>query len=87
MCIAEIILKNEAGLHARPASVLVKMATGFKCNVNLIKNGRKCNAKSIISILSLGAKSGETLFIETDGEDEKKALDSLVELANNNFGE
>ncbi|QZY55231.1 HPr family phosphocarrier protein [Crassaminicella profunda] len=87
MCTAEIVLKNEAGLHARPASVLVKMATGFNCNINLIKNGRKCNAKSIINILSLGAKCGEALFIETEGEDEKEALEALVELANNNFGE
>lgn len=87
MYIAEIVLKNEAGLHARPASVLVKMATGFSCDVNLINNGEKCNAKSIMSVLSLGIKSGEKLFIETDGDDEKEALDALLELANNNFGE
>lgn len=87
MYTAEIMLKNKAGLHARPASLLVKTATSFNCNINIIKNVRKCNAKSIVSVLSLEAIAGETLLIETDGEDGKEALKALVELANNNFGE
>lgn len=84
---AEILLDNELGLHARPASMLVKAAGNFECNINIINNGKKCNAKSIMSLLSLGIKSGETICIETDGQDEEKALEELIKLIVAKFGE
>lgn len=79
----EVILESETGLHARPASMFVKEASKYKCDINLIKADQKYNAKSIMGLLSMGAAKGDTLIIEAEGEDEKEAVDALVEIIKN----
>ena len=82
-----VILKNETGLHARPASEIAKIAMKYKCNVNLIVNGKKINAKSPLMIMAAGIKTKTEIEIECDGEDEEKALTELKKAFDNNFGE
>jgi phosphocarrier protein len=83
----EVTLKNKEGLHARPASIFINMTGKFQSTINIVKDGNVYNAKSIINILSLGVKCGETILLEAEGEDEEIAIAALVELINNNFGE
>lgn len=83
----EVTIINETGLHARPASMFVKKASEFKSSVELIYNGEKVNAKSIMGIMKLGLAKGTTVTIETIGEDEEQALNSMVELVKSGFGE
>ncbi len=71
---------HETGLHARPASVFVKLASGFKSKITVSANGRKANAKSILEILTLGAGKDCELVIEADGEDEDAAIRALVDM-------
>ena len=83
----EIVLKNETGLHARPASLFVKEATKYTAEIKVIKDEKEYNAKSIIDILSMGAAKGDSLAIKADGEDEKEAVIALKELIERNFDE
>jgi len=83
----EIELKNETGLHARPASLFVKMASDYVSEVKLIKEDRSCDAKSIMGVLSLGVMKGDKLAIEADGKDEEEAVLALKNLVESNFGE
>ncbi len=78
---------NEQGLHARPASIFVKTASKFKSNVSIVHGSGTANAKSIINIMSLGLKKGEEIKIVTEGVDEKEAMDALLLLVANKFGE
>lgn len=71
------VIENETGLHARPATEIAKIAMKFKCNVNLIVNGKTINAKSPLMIMSAGIKSKTELEVLCDGEDEEKALEEL----------
>lgn len=82
-----VVLKAETGLHARPASELAKLASKYKCNVEIIVGDKKINAKSILAIMSAGIKTNTELEIVCDGEDEEKALDEIIQAFNNNFGE
>ena len=76
-----VTITNKEGLHARPASVFVKEAGKFKSKITLLKHGGKeGNAKSILSLLSLGIDSGSTVDICTDGEDEVLAAETLFNL-------
>lgn len=72
-----IVIENETGLHARPATEIAKNAMKYKCNINLIANGKKVNAKSPLMIMAAGIKSKTELEIECDGEDEKEAIEDL----------
>ena len=83
----KVVLENETGLHARPASELAKLASKFKCNVKINANGKTIDAKSILSIMSAGVKAKTEIEIECDGEDEKKALLEIKKGFENNFGE
>lgn len=83
----DVILQNETGLHARPASLFVKEASRFESNILVIKDGKEYNAKSIMGILSMGAGKDATITIQAEGVDEKEAVDSLVKLVNDNFNE
>lgn len=83
----EIVLKNETGLHARPASELVKIANKFKSNIEIKVGEKIANAKSILAIMSLGIKTNTNIEIECEGEDEEIALKEIVEAFNNKFGE
>lgn len=73
-----VTIKWRAGLHARPASSIVKAAGKFKSNIFIIKDDIKVDAKSIIRIMTLGAQYQTSITIVTEGEDESEALDTMV---------
>ncbi|MBJ6363885.1 HPr family phosphocarrier protein [Paenibacillus sp. GCM10012307] len=68
---------NPSGFHARPTKVFVQAATAFQCKVSLSKNGKKVNGKSSLSILTLGIAVNDEVILETDGDQEEKALQEL----------
>lgn len=76
----EVTIKNEFGLHARPASLLANTASRFKAEIKIIKDGSEVNAKSIMNLLLLAAAKDSVLGISADGEDEDQALEALREL-------
>ena len=80
----EVTVKNEVGLHARPATYFIQKANEFKCGIWVEKDERRVNAKSL---LSLGIVGGTTITLIADGSDEKEAVAALAELINSNFGE
>ena len=82
-----IVIKNELGLHARPAAMLVKLSTSFDSEVELEVNGIKVNAKSIMGVLMLGANQGTEVIIRTNGDDEEQALKEIKQLFEDGFGE
>lgn len=84
---AEIVIKNETGIHARPASILTQQATSYKSDIFLVSENKTCDAKSIINILSMGMKNGEKILLQVDGVDEIEALDGIRKLFDTNFGE
>ena len=71
----EVIVKNSTGLHARPATLLVKKASAFKSDINIEYNGKKANIKSLIGVLSLGVTRNSSVTVEASGDDEKLALE------------
>ncbi len=83
----EIEIINKLGLHARASAKITQLATQFTCDVNLLRNGRKVNAKSIMGVMMLAASKGSKIEIETSGADEQAAQDALIALINNKFGE
>jgi phosphocarrier protein len=82
---AEII--NKLGLHARAAAKLTQLAAKYQCEVSLARNGRKVNAKSIMGVMMLAAGKGSHVTLETDGPDETEAMDAIVALIADYFGE
>jgi phosphotransferase system HPr (HPr) family protein len=83
----KVTIKNKTGIHARPASIFVKAAAGFKSEITINKGTSKASAKSLINILALGLAKGSELEITASGEDEKEAVNTLVDLINSKFGE
>ncbi|KXS47228.1 phosphocarrier protein HPr [Halanaerobium sp.] len=73
----KVTIVNETGLHARPASQFVKKAGKFKSDIKIVFEDKEVNAKSIMGVMSLGIGQGKEITLKADGEDEKKALDSL----------
>jgi phosphocarrier protein len=82
-----IIIKNRAGIHARPAALLVQTAKDFKSTVYFEKDNDRINAKSIMGIITLGAAYGAEIRIIAEGEDEQEAVDILVHLFETKFEE
>jgi len=80
-------IQNKIGLHARPASMLVKTAGKYKSDVTIINGERSASIKSMISLLTLHVKMNDVVTIQANGEDEKEVVDALVELINSGFGE
>ncbi len=80
MITREVMVNNPTGLHARPATLLVKRASTYKSDVSIEFNGKKANVKSLIGVLSLGVVKGSAIQVMTSGEDEVKAADELVAL-------
>ena len=78
---------NKLGLHARAAAKLVNLASGFQATVELEKDGKRVNGKSIMSVMMLAASQGTTLKLHVEGSDEREALDEIVTLVNERFGE
>lgn len=84
---AKVVVPNTLGLHARPASLFVKLAEKFKSKITVEKDGMVVNGKSIMSLLMLVAEHGSTLIIKADGPDEDEAIEALVNLVKDGFGE
>ena len=82
---AEIV--NRLGLHARASAKLTQLASGYECDVWLERSGRRVNAKSIMGVMMLAAAKGAVIAIETDGDDEETALQAIVDLIADRFGE
>ena len=82
-----ITIINKLGLHARASAKLTKMASSYRCEVHLSRNGRRVNAKSIMGVMMLAAGLGSEIEIETDGEGEESAIAALRDLINTRFGE
>jgi phosphocarrier protein len=83
----EVEVVNKLGLHARAAAKLTQLATKYQCDVSLIRNGRRVNAKSIMGVMMLAAGKGAKVTLETDGPDEKEAMSALTALIADYFGE
>ncbi|MCX7820841.1 MAG: HPr family phosphocarrier protein [Brevinematales bacterium] len=75
-----VTIQNEYGLHARPSSLLATLASNFKSDIKIIKDGIEVNCKSIMNLLLLAAGKGTVLRIVADGEDEEEALKAIREL-------
>lgn len=83
----EITIVNNLGLHARASAKLTKLAGSFQCDVWMSKGQRRVNAKSIMGVMMLAAGLGSQVVLETDGPQETEALQALVALIEDKFGE
>ncbi|SCK35926.1 phosphocarrier protein [Variovorax sp. HW608] len=82
-----VTISNKLGLHARASAKLTKLAGGYPCDVWLSRGERRVNAKSIMGVMMLAAGLGVTVEVETQGDQEQEALDAIVALMNDKFGE
>jgi phosphocarrier protein len=83
----EFVIRSESGLHARPASMLVKEASKFKSTINIEYDNKKVDAKSILGVMSLGIQKSAVVNIIANGEDENDAMSAIEKLIDSNFGE
>jgi len=79
----EVVVNNGTGLHARPATLLVKKASSFKSDVSIEFNGKKANVKSLIGVLSLGVTKGAAITVLASGDDEALAAEEIANLIAN----
>lgn len=87
MCVKDVVVQNQDGLHARPATFFIQKANEFKSSIWVEKEERRVNAKSLLGVLSLGIIGGTTIRIIADGVDEEQAVKGLVDLVNSGFAE
>ena len=83
----EVLIVNRLGLHARAAAKFVTLASGFASDVQLARNDRRVNGKSIMGVMMLAASQGTCLRLIVEGEDEQQASDELERLVAERFGE
>ena len=83
----DVLVQNQVGLHARPATFFIQKANEFKSSIWVEKDERRVNAKSLLGVLSLGIVGGTSIDIIADGSDEQEAVDSLVALVESGFAE
>ena len=83
----EVVIDNQVGLHARPATFFIQKANEFKSSIWVEKEERRVNAKSLLGILSLGIVGGTSIRIIADGADEQEAVTGLIELVDSGFAE
>ena len=83
----EVTVVNSLGLHARPAAQLVRLASSFQSDVELVKDGVPVNSKSIMGVMMLAAECGSVLLIRTTGADAEAAAAAMAELFTSGFGE
>lgn len=83
----DVEVKNQVGLHARPATFFIQKANEFKSSIWVEKEDRRVNAKSLLGVLSLGIMGGTTIRILAGGSDEETAVDELVKLVESGFAE
>jgi phosphocarrier protein HPr len=82
-----VIISNKLGLHARASAKLTKLAGGFQSEVFMTRSGRRVNAKSIMGVMMLAAGMGAEVEVEIEGEDEHTAMDAIVAMIEDKFGE
>ena len=87
MYMQQSIVKCESGLYNRQATYFIQKANEFKSGIWVEKDERRVNAKSLLGVLSLGIVKGTTITLIADGSDEKEAVNALVDLVKDNFGE
>jgi len=83
----ELEIINKLGLHARASAKLTQLAAKFESDVQVMRNDRKVNAKSIMGVMMLAAGKGSKITVETDGPDEAAAMDAIAKLVGDYFGE
>ena len=83
----DVLIINKLGLHARASAKLTQLASQYPCEVWLSRNNRRINAKSIMGVMMLAAAKGSTINIETNGDKEQEAMDAILALINDYFGE
>ncbi len=87
MITRDVTVRNRAGLHTRPASMIVRKAAGFKAEFFIQKDGYEINGKSIIGVMTLAAEQGATLTLVFEGADEEAAAEAVVGLFEKGFDE
>jgi len=85
MFMKEVVVQNQIGLHARPATFFIQKANEFKASIWVEKDERRVNAKSLLGVLSLGIVGGTSIRIIADGSDEQTAVEALVALVESGF--
>ena len=85
MLTKDIVVNNQVGLHARPATFFIQNANEYRCGIWVERDDRRVNAKSLLGVLSLGSTKGSTIRLIADGSDEQLAIDGLCELIESNF--
>ena len=83
----DVIVQNQVGLHARPATFFIQKANEFKASIWVEKEERRVNAKSLLGVLSLGIVGNTAIRVIADGIDEEAAVDALVKLVESGFAE
>ena len=83
----EITLVNSVGLHARPATFFIQKANSYRCSVWIANNSRRANAKSLLGVLSLGVRQGDSVTLIADGIDENEAIEGLCSLILSGFAD
>ncbi|MDR0400006.1 MAG: HPr family phosphocarrier protein [Treponema sp.] len=83
----KITVANRAGVHARPAALIVQRVKNFTCNIYIRRENETINAKSIMGVITLGASYGTELTISAEGEDEAQAVQALIDLFESKFEE
>ena len=83
----EVEIRNKLGLHARASAKLTQLAGSYQCEIWMSRNGRRINAKSIMGVMMLAAGIGSTVTIETEGSDEAEAMQAILAMIADKFGE
>ena len=87
MYVKDVMVQNQVGLHARPATFFIQRANEYKKSIWVEKEESRVNAKSLLGVLSLGIVGGTTIRVMADGADEEAAVESLVKLVQSGFSE
>ena len=87
MFVKDVVVQNQVGLHARPATFFIQKANEFKASIWVEKEERRVNAKSLLGVLSLGIVGNTAIRVIADGADEEAAVDALVKLVESGFAE
>ncbi|MBO5798184.1 MAG: HPr family phosphocarrier protein [Clostridia bacterium] len=87
MFVKDVVVQNQVGLHARPATFFIQKANEFKSSIWVEKEERRVNAKSLLGVLSLGIVGGTPIRVIADGTDEQAAVAALVALVESGFAE
>ena len=84
MCVKDVVINNQVGLHARPAGMLVKLAKEFQSEIEIVKDGNSVNATKLMALMGLGVKCGDTITVSVDGGNEDEAEKAMKEFLESN---